>query len=187
MKKTAMMILAVLVCATDVAVADMLEVKGKGFLNGKVLEQNDEEIHFKDGKGNVQVFAKADVTYLELQEDKPVSVHLSNDLKEKAEQALKVVAKAPKLLKEKTDELTKNIVGSASKPLDRSGVDAKSGALASALEEASQASAAVNKKILKVNQEIRTQEQEGFGDSSVKKSGDYRDEYDATKGHFGKL
>ena len=61
---------AVLLVSTS-AYADIIEIRGKGFLNGHIVSQDDRQVTFKDSKNNVHVVPRADVSFLEHEEDKP--------------------------------------------------------------------------------------------------------------------
>ena len=159
------------------AYADMIEVKAQGFLNGKVTSKNDKEIHFTDAKGKAHIFPKQDVLYMELESNSGGVKEISNGFKEKTEQAMKAGKKAFKELKEKSAAATEKLTGEISKPLDRSQADSRAGMLNAALDQAGQASAALAKKNMAVNREIKKQEGEYGGE----------EQQDSHKGHFSKL
>ena len=160
--------------------ADMIETKDQGILNGKVLSQNDQEIRFKDAKGKEHRFVKTDVLYLDTgsvsapAEDTP----FAEKVKTKAAQLWAVAQKAPEALKKSTDKLTDKFIGEAGKPLDRSAANAKSDALAKSMDEASQAAVAMSKKNMLITSEIKRQTKEGYSDSKSS---------DEHKGRFSSL
>ena len=145
---------------TGAARADMIETKNDGILSGKVVSDHGNELSFKDAKGRTRVFKKTDVLYLEKEDS-------SKKIKQWARQAWDWLKNLPKFARKSSDQLTKKFVGKMSKPLDRSSADAKSAALARTMDEASQATAAMAKKTMKVNAEISRQSKEGFGGFST--------------------
>ena len=161
------------------ALADMIEVKELGILNGKVLSKNEKEVRFRDAKGKEHHFAKSDVLYLDTNagstpaSDSP----LAEKVKTKAADLWKAAKKAPEAIKRGTDDLTQKFIGEAGKPLDRSAANAKSDALAKSMDEASQAVVAMSKKNMMINSEIRKQTKEDFGGSTSSEK----------KGHFSSL
>ena len=149
------------VLAAVTAHADMIELKSKGFLNGEVVSQDDREVHFKDASGKTGVYPKAEIVYMQIDKSdtgKKSDVLLKR-LKVKIEQALEAVKKMPQALKHFTDAKTHKFLDAAGKPLDRSAVNAKSDALAKAMDEASQTSATLSKKNLTVNSELKKQKE----------------------------
>ncbi len=148
--------LTMLVC--NPARADIVEIRGEGYVNGEIVSQDDKEVQFKDNKGKLRVLSKKDVLYLE-KEDKARAV------KNKAADAWDALKKAPENIKKKTDALTGKMTG-AVKPVDRSAANRKADALAKSMDQASEAAAALNKKNLAVSSEIRRQRQEAEGVAS---------------------
>ena len=56
---------ALLIVASSFSYADMVEVKGKGFISGVIVSENDDEIVFKNSYGQVQHFSRSEVTHIE--------------------------------------------------------------------------------------------------------------------------
>ncbi len=159
-RSTALWFLCGFFCMT-IAHADMIETKRDGVINGKILSENNQELKFKDAKGQMRVFKKQDVIFQEKEKD--AGPKAMNQTVEKAKEWLK---NAPKNVKKTTDQLTEKFIGKMSKPLNRSAANAKSDALNRTMEEASQASTALAKKNMQANAEINRQKSEAFGSSS---------------------
>ena len=60
--------------AVTVVYADMIEVKGRGFISGKIMTADEKEVVFKDDYGHVEHFSKAQVTYVEKEKPKRFSM-----------------------------------------------------------------------------------------------------------------
>ena len=45
--------------------ADILEIRGRGYVNGRVLSDDGKKITFKNNNGRVEVLPKSEVTYFE--------------------------------------------------------------------------------------------------------------------------
>ena len=174
-------VLAVFVCRT--ASADMIEVKDRGILNGKLVSQNEKEIQFKGADGKLQVFPRQDVLFVDVESGSKTpssGSELLQMLKRKTLRAWEAVKRVFPWLKQKAGAATKGFTDFASQPLDRSRVDAKSATLAKVLDEASQASAAMSRKVMQMDGEVRKQKQymdETWGTG----------EKDSKKGRFSSL
>lgn len=158
--------------------ADMIEVKGKGAMNGKILSEDQEEVKFKDAAGDVHVFPKADVLYSDasfgpIESDAPVA----QKVRSAALEFLRWVKNLPKEYERVTKRTTGKLVGKMSKPINRSAVNAKSDSLATAMDRASNAAVALSKKNLKINQELKKR-----NDDFIKETGE-----DSRKGRFTSL
>ncbi len=148
-------------CVT-LAKADMLETRKEGILNGKILSENDHEVHFKDAKGRTLVIKKKDVLFV----DKENS---SKAIRQTTQKVLEFLKHVPGNIKKYTDQLTEKFIKKVSSPLNRSGANAKMEALSRSMDETSRASTALAKKNMKVNSEITQQTKESYGDSSSNK------------------
>ena len=154
--------------------ADMIEVKNEGILNGKVLSNDDKQVRFKDSRGKEHQYAKEDVLYLDTDVNVNVDMSFFEKVQKKAAEILKAVRTVPKAVKKTTDGMTEKFIGEVGKPLDRSAANAKSAALASALDQASQASAASTSKMMAFNKEVyrqRNEARESAPSSSDEKKG----------------
>ena len=152
---------------SSVARADMVEVKGKGILNGKVLSQSAGEMKFKDAAGAVHVFSKTDVLYADIssgtgEEDKPVAQKIRGAMNKFLQWVRRISGEYKKFTQRTTDEVLKKM----SKPLDRSRVNAKTDSLSVALDQASQASAAMTRKNLQIAAALKQQEDANFPGST---------------------
>ena len=112
--------------------ADMIEIKGRGVLNGKIVSQNDKEVHFEDSAKNVFVVPKGDVLFLEAQTDTPVIARKASlnafskggwmpDMAVWRDKAEHYYGAAKRFVMEKTKGV-RNIITA---PLDRKEADAK--------------------------------------------------------------
>lgn len=143
-----------LVLACNPAYADMVEVKGKGVLNGKVVSQDARELHFLDARGQMQVFPAADVQFVDIQADRPARKEkpaLFKGLGDKMARTWRRFAKQMGRWKRSTEKATQGAMSGLSQPLDRSRADAKAESLSKAMDEASRAAAGMNKKVLNAN------------------------------------
>ena len=154
-------------CAT-VSWADMIETRKEGILNGKIMSENDREVHFKNAKGQTMVFKRSDVLF----EDKE---DISKKTKQAAQKFWEWLKNLPKAMRKGSDQWTDKFIGTVGAPLDRSGANAKSDQLAKAMDDASQASAVMTKKVAAANAEIARQKSEAFGSaqSSTEKKGHF--------------
>jgi hypothetical protein len=164
MKRSIVLSLLSLFLFPAVLRADVIEVKGEGILNGKVLSRNEKEVKFRDSKGKQHLYPAQDVLYMDadLSSEKP----LSEKVKQKAAELLKVVKKAPESIKKTTDDLTEKFIGVAGKPLDRSVANNKSAQLAKAMDDANGASAASISKVSTFNKEVLRQQNEAKDSAS---------------------
>lgn len=148
------------------AMADMIEVKNKGFMNGTILSDDGKELKFKDGKGKEHIYKRSDVLFLE--KDDPGKV-----MKQNTSKVLDAIKQAPDAMKKGSQKLTEKFIAPLSQPLDRSAADAKSAALNNALEEANRAAAASTSKMVTFNKEAIRQQNEARdslpGSSDTKK------------------
>ena len=140
--------------------AEVLELRGRGYVNGKVLSDDGQTIQFKNPQGKVEVISKKDILYQERdfhtikskrsQETKPFSIEGAvADTKE-------AVQNFSKGVKEKYPEMTKKIADMG-KPLDVKHTDSqkRADAFAKAIEEANEATAAMDKKTREMNRAMR--------------------------------
>lgn len=63
--KAALLFLVFFDLAAGLALADMIEVKGRGFISGTILNEEGKELVFRDNDGQVQHFLRSEVTYIE--------------------------------------------------------------------------------------------------------------------------
>lgn len=154
------------------AMADMIEVRNKGFMNGTILSDDGKELKFKDAKGKEHLYKRTDVLFLEKEDP-------GKAMKQNTTKVLDAIKQAPAAVKKQSQKLTEQFIAPMSQPLDRSAADAKSAALNSALEEANRAAAASTKKVVTFNKEVYRQQSEA-GDSLPGES-------DKKKGHFSSL
>ncbi len=170
MKRWVMLWLVGGVFFSTLARADMIETKKEGIMSGKVLSENEKEVQFRDTKGQTRIFKKKELLFMEKQDP-------SKTMKRNMQKALTALKDAAKNLKKNSKVFTQKLIGSVSRPLDRSKADEKSAAFSRSMDEASLAATALAKKNMKINSEINRQTSEGFGDSSSKEK----------KGHFSSL
>ena len=132
MKKRFFICLFFVLCAPRMAAADILEVKGEGFVNGKIVSENDQELTFKNTAGQVRVLQRSDILFIE-KEDKGV---FKKDFWADAAGLQGLYYKTIYTLRDIwarlrriTNQLTERWIGAASKPLDRSRANARAAAL----------------------------------------------------------
>ena len=118
--------------------ADMIEIKDKGVINGKVLSQDKKEVHFEDTRGNQFVVPKENVLYLDTMKDalpsdvsggkgsKGKSFDLAETWDRCKDSTVYYFQKTKNFIQNKARPLTDWL----SKPLDRSAADGKSKKLA---------------------------------------------------------
>ena len=151
MKKCFSGVLAALLLTAPVSArADIIEIRGEGYVNGDILSDDAKEVKFKDNHGNVRRIPKTDVLYLQKEER---TVAVKSDLWKKVKDSATDV-------KNTADAWTKKITGPLTAPLDRSAADKKSQMLNDVLEQANQASAASAAKAKTINREIYRQQNE---------------------------
>ena len=181
MKRSAVLFLIGLMGVQTAVRADMIETKKEGILNGRILSKDDKQVRFRDAKGKEHQYAKADVLYMDVDAgsaavaDKP----LTEQMKIKAAKLLEAAKKAPAAIKKGTDDLTEKFIGQVGQPLDRSAANAKSEALAKAMDQAGQSSAAMTGKVNVANKEFYRQQNEAR-DAAASSSG-------GKKGRFSSL
>lgn len=78
MKPVLMLSMVLGVLVPSAAYADMIEIKGKGFLNGTIVSQDADHVVFKDSKGGTHDVRMKDVTFLERQTEKPKAAKLAD-------------------------------------------------------------------------------------------------------------
>ena len=144
--------------------ADIVEVRGEGYVNGDILSDDGKEMKFKDNHGKVRTIPKADVLYAE-KEDHAAKARSRfwDDVK-----------RVPGAVKKKTDGWTAKFIGVVGAPIDRSAADAKSKMLADTLAEAGRAQTSAAGKVMTANREIYRQQneaKEGVQSSSEEKKG----------------
>jgi hypothetical protein len=71
LRRSARLILPLVLLCVSGARADFLEVKNKGIMNGTIISETDKEVKLKDADGNIQTFARSDVLYVEKEEQQP--------------------------------------------------------------------------------------------------------------------
>ena len=148
--------------------ADMIEIKGRGVLNGKILSQDDNEVRFEDTAKNLFVVPKADVLFLEAQMDAPAASQkkASNrwtelDLRGWRYRAEHYYGITKRFVVDKT----RGIRGFIAAPLDRSSADSKSKALAGSMEDLS-----TNLKTLNKQDRKRAAQMRGVKDDQMRAS-----------------
>jgi len=158
--------------------ADMIEVKGKGIMNGKVLSEDQNEVKFKDSTGTVHAFSKADILYSDISSG-PVEdgTPVAQRIRLASLEFLRWIKNLPKEYKKITERTTGKLVGKMSKPIDRKAANAKSDSLAAAMDQASRASVALSKKNLEINQALKKS-----NDDFIKEAGE-----NSGKGRFTSL
>ena len=133
--------------------ADMIEIKGKGVMNGKIISQDDSEVRFEDTTKNLFVVPKSDVLFLEAQKDAPVVAQKKGlmsgpaggwkpnfaDWRKKAGHYFDTA-------KRFVIEKTKGISDFITAPLDRSAANSRSGALANSMGDLSKNLKSLNKQ-----------------------------------------
>lgn len=163
--------------------ADMIEIKGRGVLNGKVLSQDDREVRFEDSAKNVFVAPRSEVLFLELQKDVPAVVPEKKqaggwampDLRGWRNQAGRYFEVAKRFATDKT----RGIAGFIKAPLDRSSADSKSKALADSMGELSGHMKSLNKQDRKRGAQMR-----GIKEDQAKSKGKAKKK---TGGNFSSL
>ena len=152
------------------AEADMIEIKNRGVLNGKILSSDDKEVRFEDTAKNLFVVPKADVLFLEAQKDAPVtaekgasSAFAKTDWKRAAGEWRDKIESAYHKTKRFLSKKTEGIRNVIMKPLDRSAADSKSEALADSMAQLSTNLAKMNK-----NDRKRMVQMRGIKDDSSK-------------------
>ena len=81
----------VLVCPA--AQADIVEIRGKGIMNGKIVSQDAKQMTFKDASSGLSAtYAKKDVLYSEVEKE----VSTTEQIKKSAEAVLKAAAEPEK-------------------------------------------------------------------------------------------
>ena len=164
---------ALLVClmllTAALAHADMVEIKGEGFINGTIESENETEIVFKGAKGDVRTLSRKDVLFMERQAEMP----LSKKLALKTEGVIKRIA-PPAAAGKAADPKQKAKSGnSASSGTPGGGVAA----------EALRAMAKAQSNAVRVQRQAEKALREaegGYGDETLLKP-------DARKGKFGSL
>ena len=131
MIRTCMIAVVILFSALGVSQADMIEVKGKGFLNGQVVSEEGGTVNFLDANGETHVLDRSDILLWE-KESGSTLVSGVHDAKKKGlpfqfepevwkNKAEREYKKWMNVLEKKTRKAREFI----SKPLDRSGADSK--------------------------------------------------------------
>lgn len=185
MKRAKALAFAALFMATA-AQADMVEVKGKGILNGEVLSQDDKQMQFKDAKGKTHVFAKKDVLFVELDKNDTGSSTSVSTWKNKASRALASAKSGAKKVGRSVSQTTKKVTGAISQPLDDGAGAPHAGP--GGMNAGPPSEAEVTKARESYEQQLKRQQQLGQqGEDVVKSQAGYVDNYDASKGRFGKL
>ena len=149
--------LAFFVLIPAVVHADMVEVKDLGIMNGTIVSEDKDQMKFKDAKGKMHTFKMKDVTF---QEKEDVGKKNASMIKAKTKEVMEALKKAPETIQKGSQQLTNKYIAPLTAPLDRSGADAKSQALAGALDQANQASASGVNKTLTFNKEVIRQQNE---------------------------
>ena len=137
LQSTAVFVLACLIAGSTVSYADMIEIRNRGFLNGKILSQDPNEVKFEDSKKNVITVPKSDVLFLEVQKDAPVverpkprPAPWSKKIQRWKDRAGRFYHDARRAIQRRTER----VVNFIQTPLDRSGVDAKTDEFAKSMD-----------------------------------------------------
>lgn len=141
------------------AQADMIEIKDRGVLNGKILSQDDKEVRFEDSTKNLFVIPKKDVLFLEVQTDRPLAAQTRNtngrdwgsELDHWKYKAQRVFRDAKVFVLKNTKKIRKLV----NAPLDRSSADSRSNALAASTAELSSHSKTLNKQGRKKTSQLK--------------------------------
>ena len=164
--------------------ADEIEVRGKGIMNGVILSNDDQEVRFKDSSGATVTYKKKDVLFL-VKDDRE---KLKKAVLRWIAQAIDTVKRLPHKLKKGSANLTDQFIVPLSKPLDRSAADRKADELAKTMDDASKAAAAMHKKVLTANAEVRRQSQDDYKPAANKHHTSDSQAHDSSStGHFQSL
>ena len=158
-------------CVT-VARADIVEIRGEGYVNGEIQSDDGKLMKFKDNHGKVRSIPRGNVLYAEKEQKKV--------LKMNGGKYWENLKKSSEAVKQKTNEWTGKFIGTAGAPLDRSAADQKSRQLENALAEADKASAAAASKSSTAKREFHRQQNAAKADAHGSSS-------DESKGHFTSL
>ena len=128
MKRYTVIYLLLAICIPRTAYADILEVKGEGFVNGKIVSENDREVTFKNSAGQVRVLKRSDILFVEKEDENIFKKDFkfdSTNIQRLYYKTLRMFEQLWEKLRRFTDKLTKQLIQTASKPLDRSRVNAR--------------------------------------------------------------
>ena len=149
--------------------ADMIEIRNRGVLNGKIVSQDDKEVRFEDVDRNLFVVPKSDVLFLEAQADAPKPVETARMPQKMDWQGTlsgwrrnveDLYGKTKHYLADKTKGIREFI----NKPLDRSQADGKSKALADSMSDLSKSLTKMNK-----NERKRAVQLRGLNDDETQR------------------
>ncbi len=143
--------------------ADMIEIKDRGVLNGKILSQDDKEVRFEDSAKNLFVVPKKDVLFLEIQTDSPVAIKTEKNSGRKwgfewrnwKYKAERVFGNAKHFFLKNTQKIRGLVVA----PLDRSSADSRSSSLASSMGDLSKNLKPLNKNDRKRTSQLKAVKQ----------------------------
>ncbi len=130
--------------------ADMIETKGRGVINGKIISQDDKEVRFEDSAKNLFIVPKKDVLFLEAQTDRLATAQTNNkkgrdwglEIEHWKYKAERLFYDVKSFVSEKTLSIRKYI----EKPLDRNAADSRSEALAKSMGDLSTTLKVLNKQ-----------------------------------------
>ena len=183
---------------TASANADMIEVKGRGILNGKVVSQDASTVRFQGADGQTQTFAAKDTQIIDVDSSEggdPGFVRKNGLawLWEKIQEFFEYIVRLIERLHKKTDKITEKFIGKMSEPLDRSAAQAKADRLAAALDEASKAVSQVNTMNRNIDRNMKhhlnytSQEFAEENKDTIHGRTGQNSAYDSSKGRFGTL
>ena len=101
MRRTAALALVIVCLTPALSRADIFEIKGEGYINGKVVSEDEKEITIKDGHGDVRKLRKSDVIYMEKEAPKK-SVPIADQWRQAKEAVKKKIEKVAPGLKSLT-------------------------------------------------------------------------------------
>ena len=169
MKKNIFISLFFIVAFPRLGFADIVEVKGEGIMDGKVISEDEKEIQFKDSYGKTRTINKKNVVFMEKEkEDKFKS------LKKMVADVSGSIQKTSSNLKKESDQATDKFMKVVTQPLDRSAADQKAAALNNALSQAGGACASMNKKNLAIAGEAKKAMSEDMGEAKTEKKSRFR-------------
>jgi len=171
-KKSGLLLVAAVFGLQVSSFADMIEIKGRGILNGKILAQDEKEVRFEDSAKNLFVVPRADVLFLEVQADAPVDAFSSKAsgfgkgggqmLGSLGDKAMSFYHTAKHFVVRQF----RKVRDYANKPLDRSSADSRSKALADSMGELSTHVSSLSKQDKK-----RTSQLRGLKEDAAQRSG----------------
>ena len=172
---------AVMVWLPAAAWADIIEVRGKGMMTGKITSQNGEDVTFTGNGGNEMHFKKSDILFYDVDGGTPKAdkgEKVKTDYVGKIKNFFSDIPYWFHDLRKWTGGMTQKFRDTVGKPIDRSGADAKGAELAKSMDEAAKAQADMARKVKKTNTEFARQQREA-GSGGRKKDG-----FDGEFGHL---